>query len=237
MWNDFLDEARESYQDSGSRLVLIGSSEIHRGITGIIASRLVRFFNAPAFVVSLLDEKAVGSARSVDGVNVKDMLDELSDIFLDYGGHDYAAGYSMEREQYDYFRSRLFELASSVDHVADGDPELEIDAELPDRYMTPELVDLVERFEPYGESNPPLVFVARRATIEEMKVIGKKEPNHLRLLIKSGNHRWPAVFWNAADRVNRDFSLRDTVDVAFRLGRNYYQQQEQLQLTVLDIQR
>lgn len=236
-WDLVINAARESYQDLDGRIVQVGSSKIHRGITGIIATRLVKFFHVPALVVSLLEDKAVGSARSVDGINIREFLDGFEDIFLDYGGHDYAAGYSMRVEDYERFRNRLSELAPTVSRPEEGDGVIEIDAELPQKYFTPELADIVERLEPYGEGYPPLVFVSRRVVIEELQIIGKRDPVHLRLLIKSGNHRWPAVFWNAAPRVNVDFGLGDTVDIAFRLGRNYYRHQENLQLTILDIKR
>jgi len=236
-WEAILDEARVSYQDSNCRLVQVGSERIHRGITGVIAARLARFFQAPSFVVALLEDRAVGSARSFEGVNVKEMLDQLSPLFQDYGGHDYAAGYNMVRDNYERFCERLVEIASRLENRDPSVTEIEVDAELPDKYISPELVSIVDRFEPYGEGNPPLVFVARSAAIEEMRIVGKREPGHLRMLIRTGDHRWPAVFWNAADRANRDFALHDTVDIAFRLGRNYYRDQENLQLTILDIRK
>ncbi len=236
-WDDVLAQARSSYQEHECRLVQVGGENIHRGITGIIAARLVKYFSVPALVVSLAGSKAVGSARSTDGVNIKSFLDGFSDIFIDYGGHDYAAGYSMRIEDYELFRERVAKVATTLDPAAYGQAAIEIDAELPGEYMTPDLAKTVEWFEPFGEGSPPLTFVARRVRIEEMRIIGKRDPSHLRLLIGAGSHKWPAVFWNAAERASRDFSLHDVVDIVFRLGRNYYQRQEQLQLTVLDIKR
>ncbi len=236
-WESVLSEAKKSYSDTDGRLIQVGGNTIHRGITGIIASRLSKYFNAPAMVVSLMEGRAVGSARSVKGINIKRFLDSFSDIFVDYGGHDYAAGYSMKLEDYERFQKRLFELAENLEMGDDEQLLVQIDAELPQQYMTPKLIDVVERFAPFGEANPPLVFVLRRAKIVEMKIIGRKDPSHLRLLIDSGKHKWPAVFWNSADRVNKDFALNDTVDIAFRLGRNYFQNRENIQLTILDIKR
>jgi single-stranded-DNA-specific exonuclease len=67
--------------------------------------------------------------------------------------------------------------------------------------------------------------------------MGKKEQSHVRMLIDTGSSKWPAVFWNAADRVGREFSKDDQVDIVFRLGINNFQNQDNLQLTVVDISR
>jgi single-stranded-DNA-specific exonuclease len=236
-WDGIIDDARTSYQDNDSRVVQVGSRDIHRGITGIIATRLVKFFNVPAFVVSLLEDRAIGSARSVEGINIREFLDNFEDLFIDYGGHDYAAGYSMKRELYSQFQDRFREMSAHIARNDQDDLQLDIDAELPANYFTPALVNTVEKLEPYGEGNPAIIFSASGVVIEEMQLIGKREQNHLRLLINSGAHKWPAVFWNSAERINKDFALGDRVDIAFRLGRNYYQRQEKIQLTILDIRR
>jgi single-stranded-DNA-specific exonuclease len=237
VWEKILPEARESFDNQNGKLIQVGGADIHRGITGIIASKLVKYFHVPALVVSILDDKAVGSARSAKGFNIKEFLDKCSDIFTDYGGHDYAAGYSMPLEKYELFQTRLSELTEHVEDFISADDSLVIDAEVPSRYMTPKLLDLVDFFAPFGEANPPLVFMNREARIGQLEIIGKKEKSHVRLLIETGTYKWPAVYWNAAERVNRDFTLHDMVEVVFRIGRNFYQNRESPQLTILDIKR
>ena len=233
-WEVILEDARKSHEEYSGRMIVVGSGEIHRGITGILAARLAKYFNAPAVVIAILKDKAVGSARSVNGVHVKRVLDSLSDLFIDYGGHDFAAGFSLELERYELFMRRMKEVSPDL---TDGEDSvaIEIDAEIPDRYMTPRLRDLIELFEPFGEGNPPLVFMVKNAVISDLSLIGKREQNHVRLLLDTGTSKWPAVFWNAADRIGRDFAKHDRVNIAFRLGVNTYQNQENLQLTILDI--
>lgn len=92
-------------------------------------------------------------------------------------------------------------------------------------------------FEPYGEGNPPLQFMAEGMKILDIDIIGRSVQQHVKLLLDSGKHKWPGLFWKAANRVDVDFSKGDTVDVVFRLGRNYYQNTESLQLTILDLKR
>jgi single-stranded-DNA-specific exonuclease len=114
---------------------------------------------------------------------------------------------------------------------------LEIDAELPTAYLEPSLHRIVERLEPYGEENPPIVFLSRGLRIAELSLVGKGAQQHVKMLLDSGKYKWPAIYWRAAEKVDRDFSLGDTVDVVFRLGRNYFKYTETSQLTVLDLCR
>ncbi len=236
-WAKILPQAKRSYQDLESKLVLTADKSIHRGITGIMASRLAKTFGVPAIAVSIMDDKAVGSIRSAMNINVKDFIGLASDLFIDFGGHDFAAGFSLELSNFSDFTARMEQLAPKLKGADTSEASLDIDAELPPAYLNPELIKTVELFEPYGESNPPLVFLSRGVRIENMELIGKNEQNHLRLLFAAGNYKWPAVYWNAASRANKDFSIGNTVDIVFRLGRNYYMNKESLQLTILDVKK
>ncbi len=236
-WKKVLPKAQRSYDDLNGRMVLVKDKSIHRGITGILAARLVQFFGVPATVVADLQTHLVGSMRSVKGFHLKGFLQNFEDIFLDYGGHDYAAGFSLNYEQFDEFHQRFSSAVAKLKPHDQGDEVLEIDAELPANYLNPDLHKLVEQFEPYGEDSPPIIFLTRRLKIENVDLVGKGDQQHAKLLLDSGGYKWPAIFWRAAERVNRDFALGDTVDVVFRLGRNYFQNTETSQLTILDIKR
>lgn len=237
-WKKVMPAARRSFDEMESRMVMVADKEIHRGITGILASRLTRFFGVPAMAVALMEDKAVGSIRSNQNINVKAFLGDAEEYFIDYGGHNYAAGFSVEHSRFSAFQKRIRELSRDLQASGDdGEEVLNVDAELPLAYMTPDLLKVVEAMEPYGEGNPPLVFMTSGITVQEISLIGKTEKSHLRLLLDSGQYRWPAVFWNAAERANRDFAVGDRVRIVFRLGRNYFQNREKLQLTLLDVKK
>jgi single-stranded-DNA-specific exonuclease len=237
VWNTVLPDAHNSFDELGGRFVVVANDKINRGITGIIAARLANYFSVPVAVVALLENKAVGSLRSAGGFDVREFLEGCSDLFMDYGGHDCAAGFSMEPGNYPRFRERAAELVDRLEFPGAVEEPLVIDAELPVSYMTPKLTQVVDLFEPYGEGNRPLIFLVRGVRIATIDVVGRKEPVHLRLLVDTGTTKWPAVYWNAAHRVGTDFNVGDRVDVVFRLGRNYFQNTETLQLTILDIGR
>lgn len=236
-WNAILPKAEKRYRELGEQMVLVRDSSIQRGITGIIASRLVQYFGVPAAVIADLDGTLVGSMRSVKGFHIKEFLYRFEDLFLDYGGHDYAAGFSMHPDKYEEFVGRFDEAVHSLEPLEAGEELLEVDAELPSAYLEPSLHKLVERLEPYGEEHPPLIFLARKLRIAELSLVGKGAQQHAKMLLDSGSFKWPAMYWRAADKVDREFSLGDDVDVVFRLGRNYFRYTETSQLHVLDLVR
>ena len=236
-WKKVVPKAQRSFDELKGQMVLVKDKSIHRGITGILAARLVQFFGVPATVVADLQSHLVGSMRSVKGFHLKGFLYNFDDIFIDYGGHDYAAGFSLKHERFEEFQERFSAAVSELKPQEQEEDVLDIDAELPADYLNPDLHKLVEQFEPYGEDNPPIIFLTRKLKISNVDLVGKGEQQHAKLLLDSGGYKWPAIFWRAGERVNRDFSLGDTVDVVFRLGRNYFQNTETSQLTILDIKR
>lgn len=235
LWDGCFPQAKSSLESSGGKLVFVHGPQIPRGITGILASRLVGFFKVPALVLSEGQVKAVGSLRSPYPVN--GFLDRFAELLQNYGGHDRAAGFNLEPARCRDFERRFFEVAREYVPPEAGEPKLLIDAEVPPAYLNPELIKVVERFEPYGEGCPPLAFLTRGVQVQSVEVIGRRELAHLRLLLRADRFRWPAVYWNAAERAGRDFEVNDWVDVVFRLNRNYFLNTETLQLTILDLNR
>jgi single-stranded-DNA-specific exonuclease len=235
IWDGYFPEARASIEQTDGKFVFVAASEIPRGITGILAARLAGFFKVPAVVVSLGQVKAVGSLRSpypVDG-----FLDLFADYFLNYGGHDRAAGFNLQADQFQAFQDRFFKVARAHTPPDREESKITVDAEVPPAYLNPELIKVVEIFEPYGEGCPPLVFLTRGVRIERLEIVGRREPAHVRMLLAAERYKWPAVYWNAAERAGRDFDRNDIVDIVFRLNRNYFMNTETLQLTILDLKR
>ncbi len=135
-------------------------------------------------------------------------------------------------------------ISEDVDYLDCPDTEqeeiLDIDAVLGTEDMRENLIKTVERFEPYGEQSNPLLFLVEGARVENiMAMQNSKDPSHahLRVTISYGSLQWPCVFWSAGQRVGSDFSEGEIVDVVFKMGRNYYKNQELIQLTVMDMRR
>jgi single-stranded-DNA-specific exonuclease len=242
-WDRLLPKARKSHTEFDSKFLMVEDANVSRGMTGVMASRLLKQFNAPCLVIAYIDEERVtGSMRSPDTFDVRSFLSGFSDLFLDFGGHRCAGGFSMERRLLEDLRARIVQVIGAIDDEGgiEDDESVRIDVELPMGYLTPKLISLVETFEPYGEQNPPLQFLIRSATLEDIQFLNKAKgtgPGHLKLQLAYGEFRWPAVYWNASDLVGLEFAVGDEVDMVFKMGRNYFRNNESLQLTVVGLRR
>ncbi len=237
-WTRLLAMAKESFEATGSKLVVVEDSMLSRGITGVMASRLLKQFNAPAIVLATVGEERVSaSMRSPDSFNAREFLSRFSDLFLDYGGHACAGGFSMDVSQLKVFKQRVMDEIDTMDCLPEEVEEVTIDCTLPEAYMTPDIIKVVEFFEPYGEKNPPLVLLMEGAVIENIQVMNNKNGSvqHVKMTLAFGQYKWPALYWSAADRIGKDFDVGTAVDIVFRLGRNYFRNQESLQITIIDL--
>ncbi len=234
-WKQVLPAAQRSLERLEQRLVLVADQAIHRGITGILAGRLARLLGAPAIVISEETDQLIGSMRTVRGVRATEFLQQFEDLFLDWGGHDGAAGFVMATERKEALLSRLEESAAGL-LLEDEASHIPVDAELPRDYLTPKLQDVVQLFSPFGQENPPLRFLARGLKLRSVQLVGKEE-QHVKLLVDSGAHKWPAIFFNGGERLGTDFSPEDDVDLLFEISSNYFQNRETLQMEIVDIRR
>jgi single-stranded-DNA-specific exonuclease len=237
VWEKILREAHASYDRTGGKGILIVSRTIHRGITGIIATRLVNTFKAPAIIITELPNRAVGSMRSIPGFKLQALLLEFEELFSDYGGHDFAAGFSMPLENIERFRELFYPVVEKVVLPEPAEERLDIDAEIPCTYLKPELFSIVRMFQPFGEGNPALLFLTKGVSVESCEVVGKKEQVHLKLLLNTGSFRFPAMIWNGVDLYKQRFNIGDKVDIVYRMRVNYFMNTETLQLIIQDIYR
>lgn len=233
-WLAVQDQAKESYDAHEGRFILVHNDSIHRGVTGIVAGRLARRYDAPTAVVCLMSDRAVGSIRTARGLVATDLLSRCSDLLTDWGGHDAAGGFHLPRETVGELEQRLLEVVPLMEMEEQSEELVEVDAELPDGFLSPALMDVVELFGPYGQENQPLIFLAKGLRLDDISFMGK-EQKHLKLLLSSGAHRWPAVFWNAAERAGDELRKGVRIDAVFNLGTNYYNGSETPRLTMIDI--
>ena len=237
-WGYVEKQAYESFEKYNKKLVVVVEPRIHRGISGILAAQLVKVFEVPSIAITILEDgTAVGSVRSTRGFDVTPMLDSCGELFLNHGGHNYAAGFSLNKENLDALLQHFLEYTAVIELEDNQDTTLQTDAEIPHDYLTPNLLKTIDLFEPYGEGNPQLLFFSRKLKIVSADIIGKGEKKHLKLVLAGGKHKWPALFWNAAERLGRDFSLGDSIDVVYRLERNLFNGMETAQMIVQEVER
>ncbi|GHV24141.1 single-stranded-DNA-specific exonuclease RecJ [Spirochaetia bacterium] len=231
-------QAFKNLETYGGKLAFSFGKEINRGVTGIMANRLVGRFKVPALVISFGEKIFTGSVRSDGNYDIQSLLEQCADIFLDWGGHDFAGGFSMESSRWEEFLNRVKTVAYTMEPGAAADEDaITIDAELPLSYMNPDIFKIVDRLEPYGEKNEELNFLCRGLKITDLSLKGKGETKHVKLEVDAGKHKWPAMYWQAADKVKTEFDLHDTVDMVFTVTRNFFNGMETPQLIVTDLKR
>jgi len=239
IWSVAEPMAYRSLADHHEKLALVYGSEINKGVTGLIAQRIARRFEVPAVVVCFAGDVYTGSVRSARGYNIGSLLEQCADLFIDSGGHEFAGGFSLYRDNWDALRERLKTAAYAIE--LDGEREgqtVYIDAELPPEYLTPDLLNLVDRFAPYGKDNEQLIFMAKNLVVEDLNFIGKVESKHLRMILAGGKYKWPALYWDAAVRVlNKEFGKGDRVDAAFTLSRDWYKGIATPQMIITDLRK
>ena len=239
IWSKAEPMAYRSLADHDEKIALAYGEDINKGVTGLIAQRIARRFNVPSIAVSFAPDVYTGSIRSARGYNIGSLLERFGDLFIDSGGHAFAGGFSLKKENWEAFTERLKTLAYSLefDEAQDGQ-SISIDAELPLEYLNPDILKLVDRFAPYGKENEPLNFMAKKLVVEDINFIGKNESKHLRMTLAGGRHKWPALYWDAAVRVvNKEFGKGDLVDVVFTISRDWYKGIATPQMMISDLRK
>jgi len=164
--------AQEQVQNTEERIILIKGEGFHKGVVGLAASRIADQYYRPAIVLSEEDGMLTGSARSIDGVNIYDIMNTMSDRYTRFGGHSQAAGVTFPAEYFEEVKAGLNEAASELD------ASLFCRKKYYDTELDPELADLslaedILRLEPFGLDNPPPVFLIRNAVVSNISKMGK----------------------------------------------------------------
>ena len=236
-WNYAALQAKESIQKYGGKLCVIIDERINRGVSGTIAGKLVNLYDIPSMAITFVDENAIGSMRSCRGFEVLSLLDKMADLFVSYGGHAYAAGFTFKKERLNDFLAALDKFVPEIELSSSEAEQISIDAEIPQDYLKPDLLSIVDDFEPYGEENRELTFMSKSLRICDAMILGKSERQHLKLTFDLGKTKWPAMFWGGAESLHRDFDKGDLVDVLYQVGRNCFNGVETPQLIITDIRK
>lgn len=218
--------------DSTSRVIIVADHSYNQGIIGLIASQLVEVHYKPSFAISKGEEVSKGSARSVTGVNIIELLRSVSHTLLEVGGHQMAAGFSLETKRLQEFMEALSEKAKEV--VLDGHLQriLKIDLEIELPLISPKLIKSIKTLSPFGMGNPEPLFVTRDVEVAEVRRIGK-DLRHLKLKFKKENRICDAVAFKFADKI--DLLPKDKVDIVYSIDENEWKGRKTTQLLIKDI--
>lgn len=204
----------------------------HRGVLGIVATRLVERFHRPTLVVSRTGDVAHGSGRSIRRFHLLSALESVRELFLRFGGHSHAVGFSLPADRITDLRARLDAYARQVLSPADLEPQLELDAEARLAEIDAALVEDLSRLAPYGTGNPPPLFAARELSLAgEVRVLKEK---HLQLRLRQGESGMDAIGWNLGHRAG-ELARTQPLAAAFEIERHDYFPDRPLRLVLRDL--
>ncbi|MCM1109982.1 MAG: single-stranded-DNA-specific exonuclease RecJ [Clostridium sp.] len=167
--------------NSPKKSIVIYNKDWHKGIIGIVASRLTELYCKPAVVLTLTNGLATGSSRSVNGFDIYKAVDSARDLLENFGGHTYAVGLSLKEENIPEFTRRFEEYVAANILPAQQRPQLDIDAFITFAEITPEFVGHLQRFNPFGPGNNKPVFCARGVTdFGTSRLVGRNQ-EHIKL--------------------------------------------------------
>jgi single-stranded-DNA-specific exonuclease len=229
-------EARKAVESDPSvgahNILVVAGQGWHRGVIGIVASKLVDHFNKPAVVMSVEDGVAHGSCRSIPAFDMLAALEQCADLFERFGGHKQAAGLTIRAERIADFRRRINAWADRALDPRDLMRRLRIDAALPLRAIDAGVIEALSRLGPYGAANPKPVFHAGPVQL----VNGPRtiKERHLKMSVRQEGRTFPAIAWRCAERLPMFEEHRANLEVAFSLDQNEFNGDAFVELTLAD---
>ena len=229
-----LQQIKENQEEEGFTSVVYKDSW-HKGVIGIVASRLTETYYRPTLVFTKSGEKLAASARSVKGFDVYNALQGCSDYIEQFGGHKYAAGLTLLEEQYGNFKHQFEKVVSETIDPKMLQPEILIDALVEIKDMNPKLMRILKQFAPFGPGNMSPVFMAENLQDSGYAKGVGQDAAHLKLAVtQNGYGPLGGIGFNLGDKLNTVIN-RQTFDAVFSLDENEWQGNVSLQLKLRDL--
>lgn len=238
--NESLIELEALPKDRLSNVVF--SNKWHKGVVGIVASRIIEHYYKPTIVLTGNDKIITGSARSVKGFDIYTVLENLKHYFVRFGGHKYAAGLSLKKENLEAFKIDFEKEVRKYIKKDDLIPKILIDTELSlndlfkdnDHLNTPKIYRIIKQMEPFGIGNPKPVFLFKKLLIlSPVKVVGEK---HLKFVFfdYSENKSIDGIWFNSSSSFKL-FDGRQTVNVVGTIDENIFRGNKKMQIIIKDV--
>ncbi|MCB9812923.1 MAG: single-stranded-DNA-specific exonuclease RecJ [Pseudomonadales bacterium] len=237
---ELLDDAKNQIEKIRTEHILIVHSEnYHEGILGLIAGSMLEKFNKPSIAINIDGKFAKASARSVPGVNIVDLLRIIKDDLIEVGGHPMAAGFGFESKKLETIKSKLFKLAKETIFKESLEKCIEAECILSKNLLTEETIQMIDKFEPFGQGNRKPMFEIKDLVIKNIFQMGD-DNNHLRLvLIFSGKDKMSsdvlkAVGWKMGNLMDK-FNVGDRISIIGSLELNIWNGTRSVQTSLKDI--
>lgn len=217
------------------RILVLAGRKWHPGVIGIVASRILSIYHKPTLMISIEGNIARGSARSIEGVNIVQILKKAEDLLEEYGGHKMAAGFSLKTELIPELDKRLQEIMENYDSDT-LTPVIRVDAKMNLGDVKESLFLDIENLRPYGSGNPEPIFEFENLSVEKIKNIGKLG-KHVNLTLKQGQNRLDAIGFGFSRLFNDMIYTRNVtkLDVIANVWKNSWNGRTNFQLNIVDV--
>ena len=230
---DIYDEAIAMLRSQRDPQAIVLAGETwHQGVVGIVASRIAEDYSCPTFLICMDGNHGKASSRSYGGFNLFSALSSLSPLLESYGGHELAAGFTIDRNNIDQFRQKICQLAQDYYAEMDQRTTLDVDCSISAELLTVSGIDSLNVLEPCGTGCPKPVLMMERLQVERIHLVGGGR--HMRLRLRQGRHMVNAIYFSATPE-SASIQPGDLVDVAFQPQINEFRGERTPQMNVLDI--
>jgi len=219
-----------------SKIVFVSSKDYDQGVIGLVASRLVDEYYKPSFVISVGEKYSKGSARSIRGVNIIEMIRSVSSFVIECGGHPMAAGFTVETEKIEEFKE---ELEKKADEIISDDllqKTIVIDMPLNFENIDFDLYQKMQAFSPFGIGNPQPTFLSKNVVVEDLRLVGMNG-RHVKFNLgtRTSGIKFDAIGFGMGDFVRKNIHLGDKIDVVYNIDENVWNGNSSLQLKIKDL--
>lgn len=215
------------------KVLLVLGKAWHTGIIGIVASKLCDRFSRPVVILNVEDGIAKGSARSVEGISIFEILSQFKDLYDKFGGHEQAAGLTLSADNVMTLKAKLLAYSESNISFKMLTRKRKADGVLKPQMVNHKLVDEIDALKPFGLANPKPQFTFENLVLEDFKCIGK-EQTHLKLIVNDGIRVYDALSFNNA-HLSRYLKKQDHLHLLLNLEINHFMGVETIQFMVKDI--
>jgi len=238
IFEEALRQIEDEHDVEKESVIVLASDHWHQGVIGIVASKITELFGKPSILISFdshapsAHDPGKGSARSIKGLNIVEALAHCSDLLIKYGGHELAAGLSVERGNLDAFRKALNEYALPYISSPECMIKMQVEAEIVAEDITMDTVVEISKLEPYGAKNPEPIFVLKDVCIEEIAPLSMGK--HTRLYLKKDQTSVAAVCFGH-NLLDEGFSGGTYADIVCSININEFRGNKTVQLIIRDI--
>jgi len=236
--NITLNEARQKINDEcdldNDKAIVLAKKDWHPGVIGIVASRIIEQYYRPTIMITVDEGVGKGSARSIPGFDIYNALKQCSHVLMQFGGHKYAAGLTIDKNKIEEFAGLFKDAASSMIKEDDLIRKIEISAEITLDEINSEVIRYLDFFEPYGPKNPKPLFVSRDIEVIYPRLVGSNN-QHLRFKAKQNGIVIDVIGFNLAEKYDRIVLDHRPIDMIYSIEKNLWMSRVTTQLLLKDL--